>query len=684
MRLPYAVKPLLLLLFFSIGATGPVISNPVLLPVPQQISYGQGKVYLEGSVHFSRTVEEADGYVLAGLEQLFHEVDAGAVTLADNSVSNGIAFNRTGSPDPLPGIDEKVGRGQREHYQIKANDGLISITAPSSAGLFYAVQTLRQLISRDENGVFIPEVVIEDWPSMPYRGFMMDMTHMQLPTVEEIKSQIDFLSRWKVNQYYFYSETNIELEGYPLLAPEARFTQAEIQEIIDYASTKFVDVVPNINLYGHLHDLFKFEHYADLAITPYGREFNSTTLVRDTIVGDWIAQFSAMFKSPFMHIGFDEAWLIDVEARRLGRPAEQLFLEMLNTTLPKVVDSGKKPMIYTDMLLKYPEIIDRVNREFVGVPWYYTPRDIAGYSESFNPFEKRNIPFFVQSTTLNYFYVYPAYTLSLENHRRMFNEGLKNGSTGFIMSGWTDDTQALLRTSRPDMAYGGAISWNYENADDTTFYKDYAEMAYSSKTLGAQWFEAHTALTEAERLTRGVFGFTTDASRENPFLRRTQAKFMDRREDLRRARYLVEKAQIQLREAMKNDEDRVTFEAMFAASKGLELLTTRYLFAGRIIDIHRENLYSRDRREFWHILREVVALISSLSIDIYDCTVETKEAYRRAWMNEYTSYRWETASAKFDRELLFWLRVTDKLKELRHVPEHEELPPLNSFLDLNY
>lgn len=677
-------KRIFFVLFVFSGGCQLVIGQAVLLPQPQSINYGDGKVYLENAIHFVSHMEKEDSDVLEDLQQLFDEHDMGRVALVDNRSAKGIEFHRLGSPDRLPGIDEKGGRGQREYYQISAKGGLIKITSQSSAGLFYAVQTLRQLVSYDEEGVFIPEVAIEDWPSMPYRGFMMDMTHMQLPTVEEIKNQIDFLARWKVNQYYFYSETNIELDGYPLLAPEAKFTKEDIQEIIDYASSKFVDIIPNINLYGHLHDLFKFEHYADLAITPYGREFNSTTPVRDSIVGDWLKQFSTMFTSPFMHIGFDEAWLIDIEAKRLDRPAEVLFLEMLNNTLPKVVELGKKPMIYTDMLLKYPEIIDNVNREFVAVPWYYTPRDLERYSQSFNPFEKRDIPFFVQSATLNYFYVYPAYALSLESHRRMFNEGLKNGSTGFIMSGWTDDTQALLRTSRPDMAYGGAISWNYQNVDDTTFYNDYAKVAYSSDTIGMQWFEAHTALVEAEQLTREIFGITTYASRENPFLSEAQAKFMDRREDLRRARYLVEKAQIHLREALKNGEDHVTFEAMFAASKGLELLTTRYLYAGRIIDIHRESLYHRDRTEFRLLMREVVGLISSFAVDIYDCTVETKDAYRRAWMNEYTSYRWAVASAKYDRELLFWLRVMDKLEELQDLPENEELPPLNSYLDLNY
>ena len=54
---------------------------------------------------------------------------------------------------------------------------------------------------------------IRDWPSLAYRGTMVDMSHGPLPTEAEIKRQLDFLARWKANQYYLYSEASIELRG---------------------------------------------------------------------------------------------------------------------------------------------------------------------------------------------------------------------------------------------------------------------------------------------------------------------------------------------------------------------------------------------------------------------------------------------------------------------------------------
>lgn len=660
-----------------------VFGQHVLIPEPQVITYRNGNLSLDKIiVKLNQPASKADANAIKEMVQIFKNVGFVDIQLFSENCSctPNILINRTQQDRPLPGISELDGKKSREYYTLEVNPRGIKLQANSSAAIFYAAQTLKQLLKVKDGKIIIPFLSLEDWPSMPYRGFMMDMTHMQLPTIKEIKNQLDFLSQWKVNQYYFYSEVNIELKGYPLLAPEARFSKKEMREIIDYAASKFIDVVPNVNLYGHLHDLFKFEHYANLAITPYGREFNSSNKRRDTIVNDWIKQFADIFDSPFLNIGFDETWLINLEAKKLNKPAKDIFLEMLNKTLLEVQRNGKKPIIYADMLQKYESIIGDITVDYVPVPWHYTPVDTVRYSKYFSPFKKRKMPFFVQSATLNYFYLYPAYSLSLENHRRLFREGLKSGANGFIMSGWTDDTQALMRSSKPDMAFGGAISWNYSNTSDTVFFQEYSAVACSPR-IQSYWLEAQLSLVEAEQLTREVFGMTNEAIWKNPFSEQVQSKYLDKRDKLQRARYLVESAQIQLREALKLGEDTITLQAMFAASKELELLTTRYLFAGRVIDVHRSYRNKRDNKEFRGVMAEVVGLISSLTNDMHDCVVETESAFIKAWLNEYTDYRIGIAKAKFNRELIFWLRTKDHLKSLLDVKDSEELPSLEKLLD---
>ena len=177
-----------------------------------------------------------------------------------------VILNRTGATDSLPVPDEKTGADSRESYSLRVTSDGAEIEARSSAGLFYAVHTLCQLVEGDGNQACLPLVEIRDWPSLAYRGTMVDMSHGPLPTEEEVKRQLDLLASYKGNQYYFYNEASIELEGYRILNPKGRFTREQICRIVDYARQRHIDVVPCLELYGHLHDLFRVERFSDLAV----------------------------------------------------------------------------------------------------------------------------------------------------------------------------------------------------------------------------------------------------------------------------------------------------------------------------------------------------------------------------------------------------------------------------------
>ena len=227
---------------------------------------------------------------------------------------------------------------------------------------------------------------------MAYRGFMMDMSHAQLPTIEEIKHQIDFLARWKTNQYLFYSEASIELDGYPLLMANARYTRDQVKEIIEYAKARHVDVIPNMELYGHLHDLFRLEHYADLSVIPHGGEFKPKDPRVKPLLEDWIAQISSLFPSPFFHIGFDETWLLELEAKKINKSPEELYLEMLKQTTDIVEKNGKRPLAWADMLQKYPAIIPKVSPKVLPYPGTIFPWKNLNMSNCLVHFPKQEYP----------------------------------------------------------------------------------------------------------------------------------------------------------------------------------------------------------------------------------------------------------------------------------------------------
>ena len=247
-----------------------------LLPRPQRITYGAARLPVNGlEIGFASSPSVEDGFAASELAAALAAASGSAVPVGDGEPSGrAILLKRTGSVAALPEKEEAPGPDCRESYRIKVTAAGAEIVAPSSAGLFYAAQTLRQMIEGRGGGAFLPEAEIHDWPSFAYRGFMMDLSHGSIMKEDELRRQIDLLARFKANQYYFYSEASIELKGYPLLNPKGRYSQDQVRRLIEYARERHVDVVPCLELYGHLHDLFRLERYADMAALPHGGDIN--------------------------------------------------------------------------------------------------------------------------------------------------------------------------------------------------------------------------------------------------------------------------------------------------------------------------------------------------------------------------------------------------------------------------
>ena len=137
----------------------------------------------------------------------------------------------------------------------------------------------------------------------------------------------------------------------------AYYTKEQKKEIIIYARTRHLDIIPNIELNGNLNDLFRLEQYADLAVVPHGGEFKPYDPSIKFIIDDWITQIAGLFPSPFFHIGFDETWLIRNEVEKLELPPETLYLKMLRQATDRVEKQGKMPLVWADMLQKFSSII---------------------------------------------------------------------------------------------------------------------------------------------------------------------------------------------------------------------------------------------------------------------------------------------------------------------------------------
>jgi hexosaminidase len=677
----YSICCGLLALTLSLNA----LAHNTILPQPQKLIYGKTELPLKGiSIGFAMSPAEEDRFAARELSSILSKITSTTIGVKESATSGpSIILERTGDVSPLPVPGETPGPDTRESYKIQVTGKNVRITAKSSAGLFYGVQTLRQIVEGSGEKAVLPEVEIEDWPSLVYRGFMMDMSHAQLPRVEEIKQQIDFLSRWKINQYLFYSEASIELDGYPLLMVDARFTKKQVKEVIEYAKARHVDVIPNMELYGHLHDLFRLEHYADLSVIPHGGEFKPKDPRVRTILEDWISQISALFPSPFFHIGFDETWLLEVEAKKLNKTPEELYLEMLKQTTDFVEVNGKRPLVWADMLQKFPAIIPKISPKVIAVPWHYFPLKETEYDQLLSPFSKAGIGMIVQGAIINWNWLVPDFEISTENTDLLIQAGRKYHAVGYINSGWTDDTQTLMRLGFPDMAYGAVASWQSIPADRENFFKQFAQAQYPPDL--AQLVEkAHKSLMEAESILRKSVGSTDPAFWANPFLPDNLKLIEDNKDNLHKGRLASEDAQTYILAALKYGTDTTTLFTMYVGARMLDFLAMKYLYAAEIAQFWKQLTDSPNKSAaMGSMYMEIPFKYHTRTSDLLDAIIETKMLFQKAWLYEYTPFRLGVALGKYDQEFQFWLRFQRRLEMInQYYKEGDALPSLESIAEI--
>ena len=119
-------------------------------------------------------------------------------------------------------------------YLLFSDDSHLIVAANTGQGLFYGVQTLRQLLRAEGKSLICPAVSIRDWPSMEWRGVQDDISRGPIPTEDYMKRQIRTLAAYKVNLYGLYMEHVFDFASQPLLAPkEAALTPREINALVD-------------------------------------------------------------------------------------------------------------------------------------------------------------------------------------------------------------------------------------------------------------------------------------------------------------------------------------------------------------------------------------------------------------------------------------------------------------------
>ena len=314
-----------------------------------------------------------------------------------------------------------------EGYRLVSNDYGTKITASDTKGLFYGLQTFRQLITSQNNTLVIPFVEIADSPKFLWRALMLDEGRY-FKGKEEIKKLLDEMARLKMNTFHWHLTDDqgwrIEIKKYPLLTKiggkrdstqigswnsniydgkvhEGFYTQEEIKEIIDYAAKRQITIVPEIEMPGHAsaaiaaYPQLGTEKQSIKVPTRFGVQYHAYNVADPKVIQfikDVLDEVCNLFPSETIHIGGDEvpkgSWtgsplchkFMEEKGMKDTHELSEYFLENITEMLSK---KGVKTSGWQEVALHHsPEMNARIAPRFAGVYCWSTigKRDIVPYT----------------------------------------------------------------------------------------------------------------------------------------------------------------------------------------------------------------------------------------------------------------------------------------------------------------
>ncbi len=307
-----------------------------IIPKPEKVTIGEGFYELNAKTKIVIPAGDAEATAIAENMRLRFLITSGKnLEITNSENSNAIVFKK----------DESLAK---EAYNLKITKGNVEIKAASDQGFFYAYQTLLQLFdskiysSSAENSLKLdlPICEISDSPRFAYRGLMLDVGRHYLP-VSFIKKYLDLMAMYKFNTFQWHLTEDqgwrIEIKKYPKLTeigstrketplghnsenrgdgkPHSGFyTQDEVKEIVAYAASKYINVIPEIEMPGHA--LAALASYPELGCTGGPYEVKTRWGVEKqvfcpsektfTFLEDVLTEVMDLFPSEYLHIGGDE------------------------------------------------------------------------------------------------------------------------------------------------------------------------------------------------------------------------------------------------------------------------------------------------------------------------------------------------------------------------------------------
>jgi hexosaminidase len=375
-----------------------------------------------------------------------------------------------------------------EGYVIATTSTGLMVTGATTAGLFYGVQTVKQLFEGSGPDAVLHEANIRDWPAMKYRGLDDDLSRGPITTLEFQKRLIRTLAAYKINIYSPYFEHTQQYASNPLMSPPGSVTAAEAAELVAYARPYHITIVPEQEAFGHLHHNLTWEQYQPLAETPHGDVLAPAQPGSIALITQMFAELAALYPGPFLHIGADETvdlglgqTKVDVDSKGLA----QVYLDFLQRIATALEPLHRKLLFWGDIAQDAPDLLKTMPQSFkdstIAIAWVYSAEP-KGYDRFLTPFTQAGFQTWVAPSVNNYRKVYPDNNVTLSNIQRFTADGQRLGSTGQLNTIWNDDGEGLFNQDWYGILFGAAAAWQQGESSIATFQDSYAQVFHGDRT----------------------------------------------------------------------------------------------------------------------------------------------------------------------------------------------------------
>jgi len=544
-----------------------------LVPRPATLSMEPGMTALNGSWRVRVIGSGADQLGLSELLEDVHQSYGWTWQKASPLRSRAEVVIRPRAP-----FDHSPALAQTQGYELRVERDSVVIAAPSVAGRYYGVQTLRQILRNTSTGM-VPRLRILDYPTVTWRGVSDDISRGQISTVPDFRETLAHLGYYKCNLYCLYIEDAARFWSAPEVgASRGALTPGELALICREASRHHITVMPIFETLGHQERMLSLPAFSACAelrelpasIKPVSRFawsclpavagalkipdpeafqepptcFSPVSPAARARVTEMIHELARSVPSPFFHLGGDEpvdlgkgaskAAVAQHGAGRVYAAYEAALVTEVQTVL------HRQPVLFSDFLLKEPTALDAISRDVAVMDWDYDPTTEGAGLRRLRDAGFRTV--FATAGLWNWLGITPDYSRAFPNIARTVTAAVTTRAAGVVIASWGDGGgEALKRLNWPGYAFTADASWTGRPTAD----------AFISRFVTTEFGASSMPLSRAEEL----LGWHTSigqlrgqrAFHAAPRIQQHSAEWLARMEQLRRdmtdARELVSAAQ---------------------------------------------------------------------------------------------------------------------------------------------